>query len=442
MVLACAIGLLATIGISGCYRSQEIPAEIVGDSMAPLLCGRRKSYSCRDCRFSFETSRVSPNKEIVCPCCGNRITGPARELAADQVTVDPGRRPDRWDVVAFEHQGKTMVKRVVGLPGETVDIQFGNILIDGMVMPKTAVVLDQVKQLVFDSDYRSRRTTAAIDRSLDYDSDRWQRDDNRWVHPENAGLAVDWITYRHQIHRRPKSQSRFKSDPDVQSDLASPAENRQDGQIENGEIQDDSGYNPSVTRLLHEVDDLVIEIDAQLEDGVPLHLHRRFGRRHDCHLTLRVDLEADRIKGVLFINGTQEKFSCQLSNRYRRSKIVSLSLSNIDRRLMVAIERSQCVELALGGDDPWVAEETFDPRSLIRFGFAGNGKGRVDRLRIWRDVYYFMESGLPQFRLPVSLLRGQYFVLGDNVAVSSDSRHFGPVEKMIGTINVRIDKPE
>ncbi|MDO5415996.1 MAG: signal peptidase I [Lachnospiraceae bacterium] len=40
--------------------------------------------------------------------------------------------PDRFDVVVFEREDKkTNIKRVIGLPGETVQIQNGQVLIDG-----------------------------------------------------------------------------------------------------------------------------------------------------------------------------------------------------------------------------------------------------------------------------------------------------------------------
>lgn len=48
----------------------------------------------------------------------------------DRLSYDFGR-PDRFDVVVFEREDQKMnVKRVIGLPGETVQIQGGQIMID------------------------------------------------------------------------------------------------------------------------------------------------------------------------------------------------------------------------------------------------------------------------------------------------------------------------
>lgn len=47
-------------------------------------------------------------------------------------------RPERWDVVVFRAPtGRATLKRVVGLPGETVEIVNGDVLIDGRVAPRT-----------------------------------------------------------------------------------------------------------------------------------------------------------------------------------------------------------------------------------------------------------------------------------------------------------------
>ena len=58
----------------------------------------------------------------------------------DVITVNTGAysgsRPNRWDVVVFESplgSGGTWVSRVVGLPGESVEIRSGKLVIDGKI---------------------------------------------------------------------------------------------------------------------------------------------------------------------------------------------------------------------------------------------------------------------------------------------------------------------
>lgn len=417
---------LATGGLTGCQHRQEIPAEIVGDSMAPLLSGRREGHVCDDCLFTFVTSVKNGRGEIACPRCGHWITSPGREIAADQVVVMPGDRPRRWDVVAFEHQGRTMVKRVVGLPGETIDIRNGDVWVDGHLVPKPAAVIRQVKQLVFDSNFRSRQSKNAIDRSLVFDPDRWRRQDNRWIHLPHNGSSVDWISYHHQRYRR-------------------------NDQIEVAEIQDDSSYNQNATRLLHAVTDLMIEVDVVLKRGSVFHLQRNVGSRR-YQLAIEMDRQGDRIQGVVSDGAEQrtfesqtfedQTFSCPLRDTFRNNDCISIALSNVDQQLTVAIDGHHCFQKVIRWSDSSTAKANMDRRPLIKFGVAEQSQGSIDRVSIWRDVHYFIESGLPKYRLPVLLNPGQYFVLGDNVAVSNDSRHFGPVEKIIGTVNTQPGAPK
>ncbi len=71
-----------------------------------------------------------------------RVTGNSMQplLAADDVVLvnrlcyDLGR-PGRFDVVVFEREdNKKNVKRVIGLPGETVQIKGGQVYIDGRLL--------------------------------------------------------------------------------------------------------------------------------------------------------------------------------------------------------------------------------------------------------------------------------------------------------------------
>lgn len=55
----------------------------------------------------------------------------------DLLLVDTGayrqRPPDREDVVVARHGGEFLVKRVVGLPGETVEARDGRVLVNGQL---------------------------------------------------------------------------------------------------------------------------------------------------------------------------------------------------------------------------------------------------------------------------------------------------------------------
>jgi hypothetical protein len=71
----------------------------------------------------------------------------------------------------------------------------------------------------------------------------------------------------------------------------------------------------------------------------------------------------------------------------------------------------------------------------VSFGVEA-GRARFRAVRILRDFYYtddgsFAVGSHPEDQnppAPVSLGPDDYFLLGDNSAASTDSRHFGPVK--------------
>jgi len=54
--------------------------------------------------------------------------------AGDRLFVNKLVTPRRGDVVVFEHAGVRYVKRVVGLPGERVELLYGRVLVNGVAI--------------------------------------------------------------------------------------------------------------------------------------------------------------------------------------------------------------------------------------------------------------------------------------------------------------------
>ena len=119
------------------------PYAVVSGSMTPTLNGPHRAFRCTACG----ARNVRPaemgtmlGRRTRCAACGAQ--GPAEdelaELPGDRVLVDRTafwfRPPRRWQVVAFRlpfDPGKTAVKRIVGLPGETVELRGGRVMVDG-----------------------------------------------------------------------------------------------------------------------------------------------------------------------------------------------------------------------------------------------------------------------------------------------------------------------
>jgi signal peptidase I len=119
------------------------PIRVVSGSMAETLLGEHYRLVCADCGRVFHCGRESPPPamQAVCPNCGYSQNAAAAELlqAGQRVLIDqfvPAAGPRRWEMVAFtspDGASELTVKRVVGLPGETLEIRGGDIYIDGRI---------------------------------------------------------------------------------------------------------------------------------------------------------------------------------------------------------------------------------------------------------------------------------------------------------------------
>lgn len=115
--------------------------------------------------------------------------------------------------------------------------------------------------------------------------------------------------------------------------------------------------------------------------------------------------------------------------------------SNIDNHLRVrAPELGVDLGHSYAENEPWPAPLPLGQLSLgprVHFG-AEAGRARFRGVRILRDLYYTDDgqygtesrngSGEARETATVSLGPGDYFVLGDNSAASTDSRHFGQIK--------------
>ena len=123
------------------------PYCVAGASMACTLLGEHRRVVCDDCGYTFDCDSsfrpVSPR--AVCPNCGfaeNDLES-LPDASGDRVLIDRSallfRTPRRWEVIAFRpprQREKLAVKRVVGLPGETVEIRHGDVYINGRIERK------------------------------------------------------------------------------------------------------------------------------------------------------------------------------------------------------------------------------------------------------------------------------------------------------------------
>ena len=385
-------------------------------SMAPTILGFHWEADCPNCKARFAVGMDESGRLIgrpVCPNCGQDGFDPSDGITAsgDRLLVQKFlfdiRPPRRWEVAVFQSPldpSQAYVKRVVGLPGESVQIVDGDIWIDGRIARKTLEEIRAIRIPVFDNRFQPQdaarfpRWSFRADRSLRFHPTGWEVAGTGFKHhPTNASdEGEDWIQYHHWDPER----SQF------------------------GPIRDSYPYNGGDQRGSHVVRDILFECRLSARDDVSqIQFQVLHGPDHFL-LKLPVDgkgnVELTRDGAVLPLTHVRQGLRSSEAATPRWTKI---EVSAEDHRISVALDGALLF-------DP-IDYDSTGPASLstpspIAIGLV-NGTVEIQDLRIFRDIYYTGElfAGVRRPNAvdsPFKLQENEFFVLGDNSPVSNDSR--------------------
>ncbi len=502
-------------------------------SMAPTLLGYNKWVRCPECgeEFPVNCSReVDPSEggrptyvgDCMCPNCREHIAFivppewrkdgvsdvPGGELipdpgwsSGDRVLVAKfvydlfGKNPDRLDVVVFKYPGNAerepfpyqsgpvkkhvplnYIKRLIGLPGETIAIYRGKLFV---LPPSNGISYDDVEKaahdpnklaLLWEGPFMHAKDNTAIDlfkagkfsivrkkpevllamMRLVYDNDHQAKDlkgpeYQRWIPAKKSGWSADgatafvhagssanegdWLRYRHVLRDSPNK-------PQLITDFT--AYNTSDPS------QGDPGNWAS---------DLVVECQAKVEKA-------------EGNLILELSRGPDRFQASFDLaDGTCTLFRLPESNSEKREKLDSqpthvkgkgtynLRFANVDDRLAVWVDD----KVVFGDGVAYKSVEKLAPTKEndldrpVSIGAPG-AHVIVSKLKVLRDVYYttgldrpdvkdvvgFQPDNPDTFDSYKSAPTATYYVqpehflcLGDNSPASSDSRTWGLVPKRL-----------
>ena len=367
-----------------------------GGSMAPTLLGSHVDLTCPKCHFAFTCdSRGMDDRNtrdvgtvFTCPNCAASFTPDTRPrtLSGDRVLIDRSafqfRSPRRWEVVAFDRieQGEGMaVKRVVGLPGEKVQVVDGRIVIDGKLLRKDLRQQRAMRILVFDDDYSGAESRW---RPQDFGSN-WTRHEGRPVHTESPNDEIGWLVFNHA-----DGATKYVTD----------------------ECFYNRGRMQSRDEEIHPTPDVAMSFRLQ-----------------DLHGRGMIWLQANdgRDEFMVQIDPREKKFAV-LKNRQKLpdgSGIVpsplqgeTFEVSLIDRQFLLAVGSKTLFTASIDaqGTPPLSAQP-------LAIGVQGLGMA-IDRLRVYRAIYYGQPPGMGDKAAAYTIGADEYFVLGDNSPISEDSR--------------------
>lgn len=393
------------------FRAWGVEGFIVpSGSMADTLHGVHRELMCVSCghRYSVGTDLSAIPAHTDCPNCGhedNRLKMQP-DVSGDRLLVHKSafdvRSPERWEVVVFRSPDlprKVYVKRVVGLPGERVEIRQGDVYIDGHIARKSPDRQRALAVLVHEDRPEVDRTDLVPARWVaERPNDGWKRSASGFAYavPQQSDAEserIHWLSYRHLRHV-PGYRSEFHETP----------------------ITDDLGYNQGVSRLLNQVGDLMLQCEIQTAaDEGELHL-----RLHDGREELTAILDLQRRQVALYVNEDEVARTALPVGLLNVAQPVVFSC--FDRQLSLAVGGNWLIDSVTYA----ASERAYQPTSRpVSLGVRGHVPVAIGRLRVLRDVYYTLPDSTAHAWAclePCQLGSDELFVLGDNSPISEDSR--------------------
>jgi signal peptidase I len=388
------------------------PFIIPTGSMAETLRGAHARQLCRACGWTFDFGPAEPGAptgedfvtpaRVKCPNCQLETT-PAPEdclpRAGDRLLVEKWtyatglRTPQRWDVIVFRDANapqQHLIKRAVGLPGESIELRDGDVFIDGRIARKPRHVQDALWTVVYAQPYAPH----IGERSA---GPRWVADANG----ASGWTGIEGRVLRHDADARDGVIAfRASSSTDYFRDLL--------------------GYNRRSDE--HFVGDLRVRFElAASRDGALACTLERPGP----DVTLLASAPGRHVFEVRVGDAPEApNWSAEWSeDGLLPATPVQVEFAFVDRRAYLAVNGRVVIDSGTTLDDLPARVSRDEPIGvLLRASHACELRG----LRIDRDVYYSRSSHTRRATPgdPFTLGQSEFFVLGDNSADSHDSREW------------------
>jgi signal peptidase I len=394
-------------------------------SMADTLKGAHFRLRCPQCGYAYDhgfvpqsygmpedtvpPGAVPVRQQTRCPSCG--FYTPAGEEApvanGDRILVlkcvYQFLDPKRWDVIVFKNPinpTENYIKRLIGLPGDTIEIIDGDVYINGLITRKPPEVQKEVWMPVYDNDYQPVNA-----------NERAWFNGHRWQPPFNLEGSA-W-----KIDDKNATQLVLDSSPDQTSVLTYGAPSA------NGFVTA-YAYNEvySYARM-PTCSDLMVQYyvrPANYEGNVGITLSKQ-----GIDYKARVDLSG-RMTLAEVKDGQETVLATQEIAPPPTNAFTLVKFANVDHQLLFDFG-GQELSVDLGRSPKAMGQGTQpSPRAEI----FGSGKLALDHVALFRDIYYTSDGqgsrgGRAVEGRPFQLNKDEFFVLGDNSPNSEDGRWWG-----------------
>jgi len=393
-------------------------------SMADTLMGAHFRLRCPECGYKYEYGFVptSPlyglpedtippgpvqiGQQTRCPNCGYFTpAGKVMPVAnGDRILVlkciYQFKDPKRWDVVVFKNPinpSENYIKRLIGLPGDRIEIIDGDIYINGLIARKPGPVQQELWMPVYNHDYQPVNP-----------NQRGAFNGDQWQPPFDFGTS-DW-----------------KIDPANPTHLVLDSPGEKVNALTYGAPSANGfnityAYNDVRTYMRKpECSDLMVRFYLQFgsdQGQVGITLSKK-GVIYKARLDFSGQVALSKVSGGQETVVKRGDVDLPLPGAFTLVKF-----ANVDHQLLFECNGSQLsVDLGRSADAMEQGTEP-SPRAAI----FGSGKLTLAHVAVFRDIYYTGDGQASRSARavegnPFTLRQDEFFVLGDNSPNSEDGR--------------------